>query len=318
MGARLLRPEGTGAAVAYDDYDFESCLPFTVADTRIATQRRTAWHGRRSADIRDAIGFWSFSGAIANVVMQLARPQIGNRVAESRVMPASSTKHLWKPVRATAQYLAIATLGTTADRAAYRAAHRAAMNVAHRQVRSTDTSPIRYNVFDRHLQLWVAACLFVGLEDTYQLLHGTMSAEQAEQFYQSARPLGTTLQVRADQWPPTRSEFDDFWNAACERVVVDERNRDHLMALIDLKMIGWPLRVTFAPLLRFLTVGSLAPVFREAIGVTWSDSQQRRFENLFALVAFVNRFIPRFIRHGGSHVLLADVRRRVRLEKALI
>jgi uncharacterized protein (DUF2236 family) len=40
----------------------------------------------------------------------------------------------------------------------------------------------------------VAACLFVGFEDTYQLLHGAMSQEQAERFYQSAKPLGTTLQ----------------------------------------------------------------------------------------------------------------------------
>ncbi|MEH3131999.1 MAG: oxygenase MpaB family protein [Mycolicibacterium neoaurum] len=300
--------------MAHNDYDSVASYPFTLADTRITVRRRTARRDHGEVDIRDAIDFWSLAGAAANVVMQLARPQIGYGVAESRVTSGSLMEHPWKRARTTAQYLAVAILGTTDDRAAYRAA----VNVAHRQVRSTDTSPVRYNAFDRHLQLWVAACLFVGLEDTYQLLHGTMSAEQAEQFYQSARPLGTTLQVRADQWPPTRSEFDDFWNAACERVVVDERIRDYLMALIDLRMISWPLRVTFAPLLRFLTVGSLAPVFREAMGFTWSDSQQRKFENLFALVAFVNRFIPRFVRHGGSHVLLADVRRRVRLGKALV
>ena len=44
----------------------------------------------------------------------------------------------------------------------------------------------------------------------------------------------------------------------------------------------------------------------------WTPGQQRRFEYLFLLVAFVNRFLPRFIRQGGSHLLLADVRRRIR------
>jgi uncharacterized protein (DUF2236 family) len=34
--------------------------------------------------------------------------------------------------------------------------------------------------------MWVAACLFIGLEGTYQLLRGEMTAEQAEQFYRSA------------------------------------------------------------------------------------------------------------------------------------
>jgi hypothetical protein len=39
---------------------------------------------------------------------------------------------------------------------------------------------------------------------------------------------------------------------------------------------------------------------------------------LFLLVAFVNRFLPVFIRQGGSFVLLTDVRRRVRAHQALV
>ncbi|MGU3498001.1 oxygenase MpaB family protein [Mycobacterium sp. C31M] len=286
----------------------------TDADTRITiTQRTSRWdHGEVA--ISDAVDFWSFAGAAANVVMQLARPEVGYGVAESRVKSGSLMEHPWKRARTTTQYLAVAILGSDEDRAAYRAA----VDVAHRQVQSTESSPVRYNAFNRELQLWVAACLFVGFEDTYQLLHGAMSPEQAEQFYLSAQPLGTTLQVTADQWPATRVAFGEYWNTACGQVVIDDHIREYLTALIDLKMINWPLRVTFAPLLRFLTIGSLAPVFRDAMGLAWSDVDQRRFENLFVFVAFVNRFIPRFIRHGGSHILLGDVRRRVRNKKALI
>lgn len=50
----------------------------------------------------------------------------------------------------------------------------------------------------------------------------------------------------------------------------------------------------------------------------WSDAKQRRFESLFLLVAFVNRFLPGFIRQGGSYLLLADVRSRVRAHRALV
>ena len=146
----------------------------------------------------------------------------------------------------------------------------------------------------------------------------THRRRHAETFYRSAFTLGTTLQVTEDQWPATRAGFDDYWNAACERVAMDDVVRGYLTDLINLKMITPVLRPGNATLLRFLTTGFLAPVFRDALGVRWSDARQRWFERLFLLVAFVNRFLPQFIRQGGSYVLLYDIRRRARLGKRLL
>lgn len=286
----------------------------TTAETRIDVRQRTPHWGSKPVKISDALDFWSFAGAAANVIMQLSWPEVGYGVAESRVETGSLMLHPWKRARTTTQYLAVAILGTDEERAAYREA----VNVAHRQVRSTDDSPVKYNAFSRELQLWVAACLFIGFEDTYQLLNGVMTEEQAESFYRSAMPLGTTLQVTEDQWPATRADFDVYWNTACERINVDDHIREYLMALVDLKMIAWPLRVLFAPLLRFLTIGSLAPVFREAMNLPWGEADRRRYEHLFLFVAFVNRFLPKVLRHGGSHIMIKDVRRRLRGKKALI
>ncbi|WP_395308318.1 oxygenase MpaB family protein [Mycobacterium sp. AMU20-3851] len=294
--------------------DFGSPPRLTTADTRITIEQRTPrWH-RGDVAIQDALDFWSFAGAAANVIMQLAWPEVGYGVAESRVKSGSLMEHPWKRARTTTQYLAVAILGTDDERRAFREA----VDGAHRQVQTTDASPVRYNAFDRELQLWVAACLFVGFEDTFQLLHGAMTDEQAEQFYRSAQPLGTTLQVTADQWPSTRADFDVYWNTACQRVAIDDHIREYLMRMVDLKIVRWPLRVTFGPLLKFLTIGSLAPVFRDAMGLSFSAADQRRFENLFVFVSFVNRFLPRFIRHGGSQVMMGDVRRRIRRKKDLI
>jgi uncharacterized protein (DUF2236 family) len=166
--------------------------------------------------------------------------------------------------------------------------------------------------------MWVAACLFVGLEDTYQLLRGGMTPEQSEQFYRSAWTLGTTLQVTEDQWPPTRADFDTYWRDACLRVSVDEKVRAYLLEMLNLRMINPVLGLPLRPLLKFLTIGFLAPVFRDAMGLRWNDFAQRWFERLFLLVAFANRFLPVFIRQGGSYLLLADVRRRVRDHRALV
>jgi uncharacterized protein (DUF2236 family) len=287
----------------------------TLADCRIGIRRRTArWDPAADVGAAEAMDFWAFAAGAANVVMQLSWREVGYGVAESKVDSGNLLKHPWKRARTTFQYLAIAILGSADDRAAFQAA----VNSAHRHVKSTPDSPVRYNAFDRELQMWVAACLFVGLEDTYQLLRGEMTAEQAEQFYRSAWSLGTTLQVTEDQWPATRAEFDAFWVDACGRVSIDDHVRAYLQDLLNLRMINPVLALPFRPLLKFLTVGFLAPVFRDAMGVQWSDFKQRQFERLFLLVAFVNRFLPVFIRQGGSYVLLADVRRRVRGHRALV
>jgi uncharacterized protein (DUF2236 family) len=288
--------------------------PLTTAGTRIHITRRTARWDDRPATVADALDFWSFAAGAANVVMQLSRPGVGHGVVESKVDSGNLMKHPWKRARTTFSYLAVAILGEPADRAAYRDA----VDAVHRQVKSGPDSPVPYSAFDRDLQMWVAACLFVGLEDTYQLLRGKLSDELAEHFYRSAFPLGTTLQVDEGQWPTTRQDFDRYWNDACGRVVMDDVVRGYLRDLIDLRMASVLLRPVFGPLLRFLTVGFLAPVFRDALEVEWTPGQQRRFEYLFLLVAFANRFLPKFIRQGGSYLLLADVRRRVRRRRNLI
>lgn len=290
----------------------------SVGDTthanRISVTRRTARWDDGPVTIADAMDFWAFAAGAANVIMQLSRPGVGYGVVESKVDSGNLLKHPWKRARTTFQYLAVAILGRPEDREAFRDA----VDVAHRQVRSGPASPVRYNAFDRDLQMWVAACLFVGLEDTYQLLRGAMTAEQAEQFYASAATLGTTLQVSAEQWPATRAEFDAYWNTACEQVAIDDVVARYLRDLVNLKMINPLLGLPFRPLLKFLTAGFLAPVFRDALGLRWGRGRQRLFEWLFLLVAFGNRFLPIFIRQGGSFLLLADVHRRVRTGKPLI
>lgn len=285
----------------------------SIERTRIAiTSGPHRWN--RDVDLTDALDFWSFAGGAANVIQQLGWPQVAYGVMESRVESGSLMSHPWKRARTTFQYLAVAVLGTEAERGAFAEA----VNAVHRHVRSDENGPVKYNAFDRGLQMWVAACLFIGFEDTHQLLYGTLSPAQAEHFYKSASPLGTTLQVREDQWPATRADFDDYWNLACEKVVMDERTRAYLLDLVDLKMVSWPLRRMFGPLLAFLTTGFLPPLFRDELGLAWTEVDRRRFENLFVFVSFVNRFIPKFIRGGGTHAMMRDLRRRLRTGKAMV
>ncbi len=216
--------------------------------------------------------------------------------------------------RTTGQYLAVAILGTEEEKAAFREA----VNSAHRHVRSDDQSPVKYNAFNRELQMWVAACLFVGIEDMHILLHGVMTEEEADEFYQSGKTLGTTLQVPEDMWPATRKEFDHYWNVACQRIVIDDTTCEFLNDLVDLRMINPLIRLPFVNLLRFLTIGSLPPIYRDQLGLEWTDDDRRRFEHLFTFVSVVNKFLPKSIRFGGSRMLMRDLRSRMKHDRPMV
>ncbi|MEZ5210777.1 oxygenase MpaB family protein [Gordonia sp. (in: high G+C Gram-positive bacteria)] len=287
-----------------------------TSDTRIkiTTRKRRVTSLRKPAAAQEAMDFWSFAGAAANVVMQLGWPEVAYGVMESKVESGTLMRHPWKRARTTTTYLAVALLGTEEERRAFREA----VNSAHRHVKSDARSPVKYNAFNRELQLWVAACLFIGLEDSHQLLHGLMSEEEAEVFYQSAKPLGTTLQVPEDMWPATRADFDHYWNVACQRVVIDDTTCDFLNDLVDLKMINPLIRLPFVNLLRFLTIGFLPPLFHRQLGLEWTEDDRRRFEHLFTFVSIVNKFLPKWLRFGGSRMLMKDLRRRLKHDKAMI
>ncbi|MEU3010000.1 oxygenase MpaB family protein [Nocardia asteroides] len=296
-------------------YEEPSALPsLTLEQVRIHIPDHHRSPRKRPAHLADALDFWMFAGAAANVAMQFSHRGVAAGVMESKVESGALMVHPWKRLRTTAAYLAVAVLGTDEDKLAMREA----VNVAHRQVRSGPDSKVKYNAFDRDLQMYVAAAIYIGYEDTHQLLCGKMSPEELEHFYQGSDTFGTTLQVHPDMWPATRADFDDYWVEACRQVVCDDDFRAYIGDLVNLRMIHWSFRLMFGGLLRFLTAGFLPPHFRAQMGVEWSESDQRRFENLFLFVGFVNRFIPRFVRFAGTHAMMSDVRRRIRKQKALI
>lgn len=244
----------------------------------------------------------------ANVIMQLARPGVGYGVAESRVHSGNLFKHPVKRTRTTITYLAVATLGTEEEKAAYRKE----VNRQHAQVYSTDESPVRYHAFDPELQLWVAACLYKGFEDGYEALNGRMPNHVREAAYAASEPLGTTLQVKPEMWPRTRAEFQQYWDEAVEEVSVDDTIRESLMAIADLKFLPRPLNAAFGPLNRFLTTGFLPPEFRRQMRLRWTARDQRRFDRLMSATGAVATRSPRPLRQFPYNLAIADLRRRRR------
>ncbi|HCB39987.1 MAG TPA: hypothetical protein DEP79_09850 [Gammaproteobacteria bacterium] len=252
----------------------------------------------------DSIGLLS---GPANTIMQLAYPGVGHGVMESRVESGSILLHPIKRARTTLSYLSVAFYGTSEEKLAYRRA----INQAHAQVTSTAQSPIQYRGLDPNLQLWVAACLFWGHLDVYEKLRGPMSKADQARFYEFAKPLGTTLQVRPDMWPEDIDAFWQYWNSTLDTIVIPQDVKQWLMQLVDLRFLGPVISFAFGSSGRLLTSGFLHPTIREQMGLPWGLKEERRFKRAIKLLATVNNRLPRTLRQLPGLALMWDFRRRL-------
>jgi len=289
-------------------------LPFPLVHAD-ETVPRPAGLDPAGFDAREYLdGLGAFLAGVANVVMQLSWAPIGHGVLESPVKSGRLTRHPVKRLRTTLTYIAVAMLGTEEERARYRDA----VNAAHRQVRSTPTSPVRYNALWPELQLWVAACMYRGAVDVHTRLHGAIEPAAADAFYQHAARFGTTLQMRPSMWPADRAAFDRYWEESLTRVSIDPTVRAYLHGLVTGRGLRWPFSLGPRRAATFLTTGFLPAPFREAMGLAWSAADQARFDGTLRRLGAVQRRLPRFARLAPYNLLLIDVRLRLRLGRRLV
>jgi uncharacterized protein (DUF2236 family) len=269
---------------------------------------------RRPTRVADLLNPAALLLPAANVIMQLSLPGVGYGVLESPVDSGNVYRHPFKRARTTGTYLAVATIGTEADRRLIRRA----VDTAHAQVRSTSQSPVSYNAFDPGLQLWVAACLYRYFVDQHEFLHGPLDDDAADAVYCDGQRLGTTLQVPESMWPKDRAAFDEYWKRSLDELRIDPPVRRHLHGVASLIFLPWPLRVIGGPLYLFATTGFLPAEFREHMELPWTAGQQRRFEWLLTGLRLADRVIPQQLWIAGYQMYLWDMRSRARRGKRII
>ncbi len=253
-------------------------------------------------------------GGAANIILQLASLPVGHGVAESKVESGAIFKHPVKRARTTFTYLAVAMMGTSEEKVAYRKA----VNRSPAQVRSDANSAVKYNAFDPELQLWVAACLYWGFVDANAKLRGEMSPAMKEEFYRLAEPLGTTLQVRPGMWPQDEKAFEEYWHQGLQKLEIDDKVRFFLTKLVNLRFLHPAISKVMGPFNRFVTVGFLPQEVRDQMHFEWSAEQQQKFERMMRALGSVNRLLPRVVRQFPFNLVMWDFRRRLRQGQPLV
>lgn len=244
----------------------------------------------------------------ANIVMQLALLPVGHGVAESRVDSGALYKHPIKRARTTFGYVMVALFGSDEEREALGRA----VTVVHRQVRNLPGEQVQYSALDPELQLWVAACIYRGIEDVHRLLYGAPSQERLELMYRHSARLATTLQVPGDRWPADRAAFEDYWADTVATIEMDDVTRSYLYDFAGLGFLWFPIPQLLGNYHRAVTAGFLPEPFRQELGLRWGRREQRLFRVTCRGLRAANVILPRRVRALPFDLYLWDMRRRIR------
>jgi uncharacterized protein (DUF2236 family) len=296
----------------------DALVPDPTSGEESASFIREAQKAERAEEIalmrRKLDGVVAFMAGPANVAMQLGWPEVGYGVVESRVESGQATRHPFKRFRTTIGYIGVAMLGNHQQRLAYRQA----INGQHRQVRSTPESPVKYNAFNRDLQLWVASCLYYGSLDAFTRMHGPLTSDEELIMLRAGARFGTTLQVPAEMWHRTPAEFWTYWEEGLARVSIDDRVGDYLRSLLRTDLLPSPLDRIYGPLNQWLNAGFLPAPIRDQLGLTWSERDERRHARLMRVLGAVSRPLPHVVRAFPINTMMWNLELRRRLGKPMV
>lgn len=241
-------------------------------------------------------------GAGSTVLYQLADPGTGLGVAEH----STTLRRPIDRLRTTLLYVYMIVHGTEDER---RQIVRM-VNKAHASVRAEG----RYSAYDPELQLWVAATLAHNGLTIHERVNGRLDEASRERVYQEAHILGTALQLKQDQWPATLADFEVYWENKIQELGAhppEPSVQVYIQQLLSAEAHPRLLR-RFGTLQDLMSRGNLDPRIRKVLGLTWTPSDQRRYERFWRIYPPVYRRTPRVLRHLVARLVIRDTRRRLR------
>ncbi|WP_149185094.1 oxygenase MpaB family protein [Streptomyces sp. TRM49041] len=253
---------------------------------------------------------WSLAGDIRGLLMlpsalalQVAHPAVGAGVDEHSVFRTDP----WGRGERSLRSLQLWVYGGEAAAEEGRRLRR-----LHRTIQGTDTRGRPYHALTPANYAWVHATGFPVHRYAARYLVRPMTEAQERQFYGEWLQVGRILGIHDRDMPQTIEEFwpyyrkvlaDEIGMTAVVRDLVSADSpfpppdRGPLPLRLLLRAL-WPvLRPRIARFRAFLTVGFMPPEAREAIGLGWTDAQERKLRRLAGVVRAVVPVLPERLRY---------------------
>lgn len=202
-----------------------------------------------------------FAGGRA-ILMELAHPSVAQAVADFDHFQDDPARR----TRLTAKAFRDVVHGSEEEAAAVGRR----LKAVHAHVRGAG-----YAASDPELLLWVHATFVDSLLVVGQRLHGTLSADELEDFYGHAVIVGEVFGCPAATQPASIAEFRAYVTDTIGSLTVTDVGRDLARAVF------WPSvpanRAAIINLYRAASFGTLPPRLRDQFGYRWEASDRRRF-----------------------------------------
>ncbi|MBL1100948.1 oxygenase MpaB family protein [Streptomyces coffeae] len=248
---------------------------------------------------------WSIAGEVRSVLalpaaltMQVAHPAVGAGVDQHSVFRTDP----WGRGERSLRSVQLWVYG--GDRAA---AEGRRLRALHRDIRGTDAEGRPYRALDPELYRWVHATGYpVYLRAQHYLGARPFTVAEERALYAEWRYVGRVLGIADHELPRSVEEFWTYY-----RAVVRERLEPTPVARelaapdasvpapgpLPLRLL-WPgLRPLFTRFRAFLTTGLMPPDARAAIGLEWTDAQERRLRWFGRVVRVTVPLLPERLRY---------------------
>ncbi|MFD9482571.1 oxygenase MpaB family protein [Streptomyces sp. NPDC059991] len=253
---------------------------------------------------------WSLAGDVrmlltlpAALTLQVAHPAVGAGVDEHSVFRTDP----WGRGERSLRSLQLWVYGGEAAVEEGRRLRR-----LHRTIQGTDTRGRRYHALTPANYAWVHATGYPVFAHSQKYLNRPLAEAQERQMYAEWLQVGRILGIHDRDMPQTIEEFWPYYrkmlgaeiasNAVVEELVsVDAKvpapDRGPLPVRLLLRLF-WPVLLPpMARFRRFVTVGFLPPDAREALGLEWTDAQERKLRRFGRVVRAVVPVLPERLRY---------------------
>lgn len=253
---------------------------------------------------------WSLAGDVrallmlpAALTMQVAHPAVGAGVDEHSVFRTD-------PWGRGERSLHSVQLWVYGGEAAAEEGRR--LRQLHKTIQGTDAHGRRYHALNPAYYSWVHATGFPCYQHSMRYLGRPLTEAQERQLYAEWLQVGRILGINDRDMPQTLEEFWPYYRKVLadeleatvvvrELIAADKPvpapDRGPLPVRLLLRAL-WPVLLPpFARFRAFVTVGYMPPDAREAIGLPWSDAQERRLRRFSRVVRTVVPLLPERLRY---------------------
>ncbi|MBT2526077.1 DUF2236 domain-containing protein [Streptomyces sp. ISL-99] len=253
---------------------------------------------------------WTVAGDVrallmlpAALTLQVARPAVGAGVDQHSVFRTDPWGRGERSLRSVQLWVYGGEAGAEEGRR---------LRQLHKTIQGTDAHGRPYHALDPAHYSWVHATGFPCYQHALRYLFRPLTEAQERQLYAEWLQVGRILGINDRDMPQTVEEFWPYFRKTLAdeveaTVVVRELiatdspvpapGRGPLPVRLALRAL-WPLLLP--PLARFrafLTVGYLPPDAREALGLEWSDAQERRLRRFSRVVRTLVPLLPERLRY---------------------